>query len=244
MRVANVAEDAATSSKRSYTLRAALPAEPLAGNMVAHFNGTFQGSPSEIPFTEKAAMRWLAVLDIKTGQPEIKTDPVTEKAQTVYPDDGSEWMLRGSYLHERCVPRQPEVCNYWTEETFESDGSIAESGGDLWIVSEGDGVRLEARLPVTVTTTVHDSFLGEQSESRHFWTLSCPSSGRWWGQEPGLTHFPPLNGALHGSWASDDRKVVEFTCHEEWQPWIYGPDSGETSSTSMSLQGRVEVQFR
>ncbi|WP_274423714.1 hypothetical protein [Chelativorans sp. YIM 93263] len=216
----------------------------LVGNMTAHFSGAFAGSPNEIPFAEKATVRWQAVLNIETGSPETETDPVTEKERLVYPDDGSEWMLSGSYLHERCAPGHPEICNYWTEEIFSGAGSIADGGGELRIVSDDDVVRLEAKLPVTVTTTVHGPS-GEETRSRtHFWALTCYSPGRWWGFGPHMTHAGPPDGALDGSWASDAREVVNFDCRQERQPEVYGPGSGESGSTSLSLKGRVKVQSR
>ncbi|WP_366656042.1 hypothetical protein [Fodinicurvata sp. EGI_FJ10296] len=245
VRVANVAENAAASRELGYTLRVALPSDPLAGNMTANFDGAFQGPPDEIPFAEKATMQWQAVLDIQTGPPETETDRLTGEERVIYPNDGSEMTLSGGYLHERCAPGHPDICNYWTQETFESSGPIAEDGGDLRIVSHGDAVSLEAELPVTVTTTVEGPFPGENTEPRtHFWSLACQSSGRWWGSPPDMTHIGPPNEPLSGSWASDDREVVEFECHENWQPSVYGPGSGESGTTSLSVQSRVEVQPR
>lgn len=197
VRVANVAEDATASVGRGYTLRVTLPSAPLAGNMFVRFTGSFNGSPDEIPYSEKVSIDWLAVLDIETGPPQPDTgfDLGVDRERLVYPNAGSEWRLSGGYLHQRCAPGHPDVCNYWTEQKFSGGGSLTAGSGDLRIVSEGDLVHLETRLPVTVSTTVHDqSRVVERatSETRH-WTLNCQSSGRW-GRLPGHDPYPPPTG--------------------------------------------------
>ena len=236
VRVANVAKHAADSKKRTYTLKVSEPSKKLAGNLVAEFHGLHK--EGGISLSEQTSVDWHATLKVDTGPAETKNDPFEARKQLIYPDNKSMWSFHGRFKDKLCQTMSPNICNYWIHGTFSADGSIADSGGKLRIVSADNGLVLETQLPVTVTTTVHDSPRTPDRTETHTekWALQCAYAPRsWWGiPQDQVRHLPDI-GSLAGRWASDAHQVIEFDCHKRWQPQ---QDSG---SNTLTIHGRVKV---
>ena len=218
VRLVNAAEDAAASVPRDYDLKAAFPAPPLTGNLRARFNAFDPGDPNAIPWHAEVRMQWNAVLDINTGEPFEEIDPDTGEALIVYPDDGTEWQIEGRYVWEPCI-LDGGGCMMLSEQTFRGSGRLDEAGGTLRIVDQGDDVRLEARLPVSVTTTellspsVPTATISENTAA---WTISCDYGSSFWVENMPWPLSSPMRGThLPGAWDGPERAFVSFDCMPE-----------------------------
>lgn len=218
---------------------------PLAGNMVASYDGELSDYWHSFGLTSHGSVHWKAVLDVKTKAPRPNADPYgLEDDVIIYPDDGSTFQLSGRFEFISCN-RRGGYCYHWTKENYSGSGAIAVGNSDLNIYSRDGEVWLEASLPVTTTT---NNRRGEQEETKTYtwlWGIGCASSGQWWA-EPGRNldharHTFNIDSPLTGSWINEDHNEIKFECNERW--------GGEATSTgrysaSMKLRGQVKVQSR
>jgi hypothetical protein len=230
------------------------PACALAGDVVLELTGEYHSGADTMPYTEHSAVHWRGALDLELGGQETTPDGTVH-----HPSTGTTWAMRGVFRHERCDAFAPERCpGYVVEQQLEGDGEItrgtagtavAEDGG--WSVEErgwlraeveDTGMRLEANLPVTVTTTQHHPLRPTETRTEEvYWRLSCVSGGTWWLELPGHDEYAwPGGGPLTARWTDDARTSAELECRESWEVEIGGGDD-ESGSGTFTAHGTIQI---